>query len=112
MVDKDYKKGSKTAIVSYGITSRCAKSAVKILRKKGKKTDYLRLISIWPFPRKEIETLAKKVNRIYVPEMNLGQIYHTVMQYSYGKCDVISIPKTGGEMHSPGEIVDAVIGGA
>jgi 2-oxoglutarate ferredoxin oxidoreductase subunit alpha len=112
MVEKDYKKGSKIAVVSYGITSRCAKSAVKILRRKGKKTDYLRLISIWPFPRKEIESLAKKVNKIYVPEMNLGQIYHTVMQYSHGKCDVISIPKTGGEMHSPKEIVDAVLGGA
>ncbi len=112
MVEKDYKKGSKIAIVSYGITSRCAKSAVKILRKKGKKTDYLRLISIWPFPRKEIQALSKKVNRIYVPEMNLGQIYHTVMEYSNGKCDVVSIPKTGGEMHSPKEIVDAVLGGA
>lgn len=112
IVEKDYKKGSKIAIVSYGITSRCAKSAAKLLRKKGNKVDYLRLISIWPFPRKEIETLAKKVNKIYVPEMNLGQIYHTVMEYSHGKCDVISIPKTGGEMHSPKEIVDAVLGGA
>lgn len=111
MVEKDYKKDSKIAVVSYGITARCAKSAVHMLRRKKIKTDFLRLITIWPFPRKEIKDLAKKVNKIYVPEMNLGQINHVVAEYAQGKCDVISIPKTGGEMHSPKEIVDAVAGG-
>ena len=111
MVEKNYKKGSEIGIVSYGITSRCALSATKMLRKDGKKVDHLRLITIWPFPRKEIEALAKQVDVIFVPEMNLGQIYHSVSEFSNGKCEVVSIPKTGGEMHSPIEIVEAVKGG-
>ena len=111
-VEKDYRKNSSIAVVSYGITSRCAKSAVNMLRKKKKKVDYLRLITIWPFPRKEIEALARKVDEMYVPEMNLGQVYHVVKEHSNGRCRVIPIPKTGGEMHSPKEIVDAVLGGA
>lgn len=111
MVERDFKKGSKIAIVSYGITSRCALSAVKMLRRGSMKVDYLRLITIWPFPRKEIEALAEKVDVMFVPEMNLGQIYHTITEFSHGRCDVVSIPKTGGEMHSPKEIVDAVKGG-
>jgi 2-oxoglutarate ferredoxin oxidoreductase subunit alpha len=111
MVEKDYKKDSKIAIVSYGITARCAKTAVHMLRRKRIKTDFLRLITIWPFPRKEIKELAKKVDKIYVPEMNLGQINHVIAEFAEGKCKVISIPKTGGEMHSPKEIVDVVVGG-
>jgi len=111
MVERDYKKGSKIGIVSYGIISRCALNAVKMLRREGKKVDFLRLITLWPFPRKEIEALAKRVDAIFVPEMNLGQIYHTITEFSQGKCDVVSTPKTGGEMHSPKEIVDAVKGG-
>jgi 2-oxoglutarate ferredoxin oxidoreductase subunit alpha len=112
MVEKKNQKGSKIALVSYGISARSTLRAVKMLRKKGTKTDYLRLITIWPFPIKEIEALAKKVDTIFVPEMNLGQINHPITEFAKGECDVFSIPKTGGEMHSPMEIVDAVRGGA
>jgi 2-oxoglutarate ferredoxin oxidoreductase subunit alpha len=112
IVEKKYQKGSKIALVSYGISARSTLRAVKMLRKKGTKTDYLRLISIWPFPIKEIEALAKKVDTIFVPEMNLGQINHPITEFSQGECEVVSIPKTGGEMHAPSEIVDMVKGGA
>jgi 2-oxoglutarate ferredoxin oxidoreductase subunit alpha len=108
VVEKDYQAKSKIGIVSYGIASRSSMSAVKILREKKIKTDYLRLITIWPFPRKEVAELAKRVDKIFVPEMNLGQVSHVVQEYSYGKSDVCLIPKTGGEMHSPQEIVDAI----
>ncbi len=111
MVEKKYQKGSKVALVSYGISARSSMQAVKMLRKDGTKTDFLRLITIWPFPIKEIEILAEKVDTIFVPEMNLGQVIHPIAEFSKGECDVVSIPKTGGEMHSPKEIVDAVKGG-
>jgi 2-oxoglutarate ferredoxin oxidoreductase subunit alpha len=112
LVEKKYQKASKIALLSYGITARSTLRAAKILRKKGTKTDFLRLISIWPFPIREIEELAKKVDTIFVPEMNLGQVNHMVAEFAQGECEVVSIPKTGGEMHSPSEIVDAVKGGA
>jgi 2-oxoglutarate ferredoxin oxidoreductase subunit alpha len=99
-------------MVSYGISARSTLRAVKMLRKKGTKCDFLRLITIWPFPIKEIEALSKKVDTLYVPEMNLGQINHPITEFAKGECEVVSIPKTGGEMHAPKEIVDAVIGGA
>ena len=71
---------------------------------KGKKVGLLRLKMVWPFPDKEILKLAKKVDKIIVPEMNLGQIVHPVKEYSCGECEVISAPKIGGEMHLPGEL--------
>ncbi|MEE9151395.1 MAG: 2-oxoacid:acceptor oxidoreductase subunit alpha [Thermoplasmata archaeon] len=108
MVEKKTQKGAKIGLVSYGISARSTMRAVKMLRKDGIKTDYLRLITIWPFPIKEIQALAKKVDTIFVPEMNLGQIIHPISEFSSGECDVVSIPKIGGEMHSPKEIVDAV----
>ena len=111
IVEKKYQIGSKIGMLSYGITSRSAARAVSMLRRGGVKTDHLRLITIWPLPIKEIEAMAKKVDTIFVPEMNLGQINHPIAEFSRGECDVVSIPKTGGEMHSPKEIVDAVKGG-
>jgi len=64
----------------------------------------LRLKIVWPFPEKEILKLAKNVDTIIVPEMNLGQIVHPVREYACGNCEVISAPKIGGEMHLPTEL--------
>jgi 2-oxoglutarate ferredoxin oxidoreductase subunit alpha len=107
-VEKKYIKKAKIGMVSFGITSRATLHATKTLNRKGIKTNYLRLITIWPFPQSEITELAKQVDVIYVPELNLGQIYHEVLEFAFGKCKVISIPKTGGEIHSPQEIIEAV----
>ena len=64
----------------------------------------LRLKMVWPFPEKEILKVAKKVDKIIVPEMNLGQIYHPIKESSCGQCEVISAQKIGGEMHYPDEL--------
>jgi 2-oxoglutarate ferredoxin oxidoreductase subunit alpha len=58
---------------------------------------------VWPFPEEEISKLAKQVDTIIVPEMNLGQIYHPVREAAAGNCEVISAPKIGGEMHLPAD---------
>jgi 2-oxoglutarate ferredoxin oxidoreductase subunit alpha len=92
------------AFVTYGATARPAESAMEIARKEGKKVGMLRLKLVWPFPEKEIEKVAKKVDKIIVPEMNLGQMYHPIREIACKHCEVISAPKIGGEMHLPMEL--------
>jgi 2-oxoglutarate ferredoxin oxidoreductase subunit alpha len=92
------------AFVTYGASARPAESAMEIGRKNGIKVGMLRLKIVWPFPEKEILQIAKQVDKIIVPEMNLGQIYHPITEYSKGQCEVISAPKIGGEMHYPNEL--------
>ena len=38
--------------------------------------------------------------------MNLGQIYHTIVEYSDPGCEVVLAPKIGGEMHLPHELLE------
>jgi 2-oxoglutarate ferredoxin oxidoreductase subunit alpha len=92
------------AFVTYGASARPAESAMVTGRKKGIKVGLLRLKTVWPFPEKEIQKLAKEVDTIIVPEMNLGQIVHPVREYVCGGCEVVSAPKIGGEMHLPDEL--------
>jgi 2-oxoglutarate ferredoxin oxidoreductase subunit alpha len=92
------------AFVTYGATARPAESAMEIARKEGKKVGMLRLKLVWPFPEKEVEKVAKKVDKIIVPEMNLGQMYHPIREIACKHCEVISAPKIGGEMHLPMEL--------
>jgi len=98
------------AIISTGIVSRSAIRAVKILRERGIKAGLLKLNTIWPFDFDMIEELAEQVRKIYVPEMNLGQLYHLVKEGANGKAEVELIAKIGGEVHTPMEIVEKVVG--
>ncbi len=95
-------------MVSYGITSRVALNAVRLLRRKKKRVGYLRLVGLWPFPEERLFRLGKQVKGILVPEMNLGQMVHPVREAVGGKCRVEHLPKIGGEIHTPAEIVEAV----
>lgn len=104
MVEKLNLDDADIAFVTYGATARPAESAMEIARKEGKKVGLLRLKLVWPFPDKLITKLAKDVDKIIVPEMNLGQIVHPVKEVACKHCEVISAPKIGGEMHLPMEL--------
>jgi 2-oxoglutarate ferredoxin oxidoreductase subunit alpha len=92
------------AFVTYGATARPAESAMEMARKNGIKAGLLRLKLVWPFPDKLITKLAKQVDKIIVPEMNLGQMFHPVSEFACKHCEVVSAPKIGGEMHLPMEL--------
>jgi 2-oxoglutarate ferredoxin oxidoreductase subunit alpha len=104
MIEKLNLDDADTAFVTYGATARPAESAMEMARNEGKKVGLLRLKIVWPFPEKIIEKLAKNVDKIIVPEMNLGQIVHPVREAACKHCEVVSAPKIGGEMHLPMEL--------
>jgi 2-oxoglutarate ferredoxin oxidoreductase subunit alpha len=106
--DSDDKKN--IGIVSYGVTSRTVHYVMKMLRREKVKIDHLRIITNWPFPEKEVAELSRRVDKIIVPELNLGQAYHSVREASEGRCEVVPIWKTGGEVHTPSEIIDIIRG--
>lgn len=67
-------------LVSYGISSRVAKSAVRIARASGIKLGLIKPITLWPFPIKAFECLGEQVKGYISIEMNiLGQMYDDVV---------------------------------
>jgi 2-oxoglutarate ferredoxin oxidoreductase subunit alpha len=105
-VEKDYVTDAESAVVCYGVTGRPAKGAVLEMRKEGRKIDFLRLITMWPFPKETIRELGKRVKRIYIPEMNLGQVSREIERFV--DCEVVLISKIGGITHTIEEICKAV----
>jgi len=95
-------------IVAYGCVARSAKEAVAALREQGVKVGLLRLITIWPFPRRALEPIAQKVEKFIVPEMNMGQIYREVLRVNAGRAKVVKVNRIDGEMLTPQEIIDAL----
>ncbi len=95
------------AVVAYGIPSRASLSAVKKAREAGIKAGLLRLVTVWPFPEKQVAQLANYVNAIVVPEMNFGQMVREV-ERAAKETPVHFLPKLGGDPHSPSEILEAL----
>jgi 2-oxoglutarate ferredoxin oxidoreductase subunit alpha len=99
---------AEVVIVAYGCVARSAKQAVTELREKGVKVGLLRLITIWPFPRRALEPVAQKVEKFIVPEMNMGQISREVLRVNAGRAKVVKVNRIDGEMLTPQEIIDAL----
>jgi len=71
-------KDADLVVVAYGSIGRIAKNAVRALRAKGKKVGLFRPKTLYPFPEKALEKLAKAGKRFLTIEHNLGQMVEDV----------------------------------
>ncbi|CAD7847906.1 MAG: 2-oxoglutarate/2-oxoacid ferredoxin oxidoreductase, alpha subunit (EC 1.2.7.-) [Olavius algarvensis Delta 4 endosymbiont] len=62
-----------TLLITYGVTTRAAMTAVRNLEASGKPVSHLSLKTLWPVPEEKINEIAEKYDRIVMVEMNLGQ---------------------------------------
>jgi 2-oxoglutarate ferredoxin oxidoreductase subunit alpha len=92
-------------IAAYGTVSRIAKTAIQILRKNGIKAGLVRPISLFPFPYKAFDDVAKRVDKILVVEMSLGQMIEDVKLGVCGKAKAYFYGRVGGMVPSYEEIV-------
>ena len=99
---------AKIALIAYGSVARAAERTVKLAREKGLKVGLLKLLTIWPFCFEEVNRLAKQVDLIIVPEMNLGQMVLEVERASQGKCRVVPYGRVDGELINPLEILEKI----
>ncbi|MFH1050799.1 MAG: 2-oxoacid:acceptor oxidoreductase subunit alpha [bacterium] len=93
-------------VISYGASSRPSLGAVHGLRNQGVKIGMLRLITIWPFADKIVRELCSKVIKVFVPEMNLGQMSREIERFTSNP--VFKISKIGGVSHTIDEIVEEI----
>jgi 2-oxoglutarate ferredoxin oxidoreductase subunit alpha len=95
--------------VSYGCTSRTVYETVKLAESRGIKVGFIRLKTIWPFPKKIVRGMAENAKVIFVPEMNMGQIVYEVERATDGCSQVVPVNKIGGgELITPKELLKIV----
>jgi 2-oxoglutarate/2-oxoacid ferredoxin oxidoreductase subunit alpha len=94
--------------VTFGCMARSSKEAVNTLRQEGIKAGMFVVKTIWPFPEEKVNELSKKVNLIFVPEMNLGQMILEVQRVSAKDCCIHGVNKANGEIITPEDITVSV----
>jgi 2-oxoglutarate ferredoxin oxidoreductase subunit alpha len=106
-IESAFLDDAEIVVVCFGSPSRPAVRAVKDARANGIRTGYVKLLTIWPFPLERIRALPGRVHTLIVPELNVGRVVHEVEHAAPGR-KVVSLPKLGGGLHTPGEILDAI----
>jgi 2-oxoglutarate ferredoxin oxidoreductase subunit alpha len=91
-------------VVAYGIGARIVKGAIKRLRAENLKVGMLRPITLWPFPAKAIQEMAKVVGDFFVFEMSAGQMVEDVRLALEGKGRVHFYGRPGGVIPMPVEL--------
>ncbi|MBI4824044.1 MAG: 3-methyl-2-oxobutanoate dehydrogenase subunit VorB [Nitrospirae bacterium] len=93
-------------VVAFGVSARLALPAQRKLRKEGIKIGLFRPITLFPFPEKQISSLAKRVKRFVVVELNAGQMVEDVRQYVCGKAEVVLYGRPGGSIVTAEEVYE------
>jgi 2-oxoglutarate/2-oxoacid ferredoxin oxidoreductase subunit alpha len=95
-------------IVAYGSSARISQKAVELARNKGIKVGLLRPITLLPYPKKRLLKLAQQVKGILSVELNAGQMVEDVKLSVEHKVPVAHFGRTGGIIHTPEEILEAL----
>ncbi len=96
------------AIISYGCSARTGFAAVEDARREGIKAGMLRLITVWPFPEKQIRELAARVRGFVTVEINLGQMHLEVERCAGGRVPAVLVGHAGGTIISPDDAVKTI----
>jgi 2-oxoglutarate ferredoxin oxidoreductase subunit alpha len=100
-----YTEDAEYLIVAFGTVARICLKAIEEARAKGVKIGLLRPITLWPFPKKEIERLSHQVKGILTVELNAGQMIEDVRLAVNGRVPVEHFGRMGGMIPNPGEVL-------
>jgi 2-oxoglutarate ferredoxin oxidoreductase subunit alpha len=103
-LDLRHMDDAKVAVVSFGAAARPALGAVERARADGLPVGFIRLITCWPFPDEALRQALANVDRVLVPEMNLGQLNRELERLV--SCPVQRVSKIGGEAHVINDILE------
>lgn len=108
LVEADLDEGADTMVLSYGITARAVREAVRRHRSGGSALSTLTVHSLWPVPEGAIRTALEGVRRVIVPELNLGQYGREIERLAGAAIEVVGLHRVDGELITPDQILAEV----
>lgn len=96
-------------MVAYGSSARIAQKTIQLAREEGIKVGLIRPITLWPYPKKEIENYIQKgIKGFLSVEMSMGQMVEDIRLVVEGRTKVEHFGRVGGVIHSPEEVLEAL----
>jgi 2-oxoglutarate ferredoxin oxidoreductase subunit alpha len=110
LFETHYTDGAEILVVAFGIVARICLAAIEMLRseKHHKRIGFVRPITLWPFPSNAVAEAAKHAKKVFVAELNIGQMVEDVRLAVNGKAPVEFAGKPGGTIFSTEEIYERI----
>jgi len=102
-------KDAEIVVTAFGSVARIARAAVNKAREKGIKAGLFRPITLWPFPEKELYSIAKGKRVILDVEMNMGQMLQDVKIAVNGAAPVEFMGRAAGYYFTQDEIFEKIV---
>ena len=99
--------GGDTLLITYGVTSRAARTAVSEMNVAGRPVAHLILKTLWPVPEKLIRQTARRFRKVMVVEMNMGQYVREIRRVLIDK-PVAFFGRMNGNLISPEKIKEVL----
>jgi len=95
-------------VMAFGTAARVSQTAVMHLREEGIPVGLFRPITVWPFPEKQVNQLARKAKSLLVVEMNAGQMLYDIRASIDTKIPISFLGRMGGAIPMPDEVEERI----
>ena len=92
-------------VVAFGSAARIALSAIRLAREAGIRVGLFRPITLYPYPKRELHEITRRIKRVLVVEMNMGQMLDDVRLAVTDDVRVSFYGRPGGGVPTPPEIL-------
>ena len=103
-------RNAPTLLITYGVSARAAKTAVRLCNQTGHPVSLLVLKTLWPVPEDLIRRTAHDTSRVIVIEMNLGQYVNEIRRILPDKT-VDFFGQMDGRLITPRQIEEVITSG-
>jgi len=94
-VDSDLVEDADALVMSYGISARTSKEAIRVLRREGKRISFLNVQTLFPISARLILEAARGVSRVVVVEENMTGLYKSQIENLLAGKEVIGVNGVG-----------------
>jgi 2-oxoglutarate ferredoxin oxidoreductase subunit alpha len=106
---KEYEMDDAEVMVfSFGVSARAALAAVKMAREEGMKVGLFQALTLWPFPKIVLRERFKRVKKVLIVELNMGQIKYEMERVAPDDVEKRALLRANGIPFTPHEIVRAI----
>ncbi len=100
----DPQEGATALLLAYGVAARSAREAAARVRAAGGRVSLLILKTLFPVPEGAIRAALEGIERVVVPEMNLGQYADVVRPLALGR-EVVSVTRMDTDLVRPDDVI-------
>lgn len=104
-----FTEDAEIVLVGYGSSARVAKAAVDQARKQGIKAGMFRPITLFPFPKSEIQAACRQAKTVLTVEMSMGQLVEDVRYNLEFKVPVHLYGRAGGMVPTTRAVLEKIV---